>query len=155
MAAPNYNTINEDSPLIKSQQVGLSSVSSTAAESNEIPYAPSASVVRTVFGSDYENYTLTEKAASLITTNRRKRPVFSLILGTIFAMLVVTLSLCLLRGYGDYSNYKSTHDLPRRVNITAMVNGDYYYSSYSDYGYTTTTTSGYTATYTSAPTFTP
>ncbi|KAK9313629.1 hypothetical protein V1522DRAFT_430666 [Lipomyces starkeyi] len=154
MATPNYNTINEDSPLIKSQQA-LSSVSSTAAESSEIPYAPSASVVRTVFGSDYENYTITEKAASLITTNRRKRPVFSLILGTIFAMLVVTLSLCLLRGYDDYSHYRSNNDIPRRVNVTAMVNGDYYYSSYSDYGYTTTTTSDYTATYTSEPTFTP
>ncbi|KAK9324229.1 hypothetical protein V1517DRAFT_372221 [Lipomyces orientalis] len=142
----NYNTINEDSPLMSSQQV-RSSASSTAAESNEIPYAPSATVVRTVFGADYENLTLTEKAASLITTNRRKRPVFSLFLGTIFAMLVVTLSLCLLRGYDDYSHYRSANDTAPRVNVTAMVNGDYYYSS----SYSYTATSSALPTYTPAP----
>ncbi|KAK9237638.1 hypothetical protein V1525DRAFT_456539 [Lipomyces kononenkoae] len=146
MASSNYNTITEDSPLMTSQRATSSSASSSAESTNEIPYAPSVSVVRTVFGADYENYTLTEKAASLITTSRRKRPVFSLFLGTIFAVLVVTLALCLLRGYDDYSHYRSAHDIPRRVNITAMVNGDYY----SDY--TTTTTTTYT---TAAPTFTP
>ncbi|KAK9371294.1 hypothetical protein V1509DRAFT_607094 [Lipomyces kononenkoae] len=141
-SSQNYNTINEDSPLMSSQP-------SSSAESSEIPYEPSVSVVRTVFGADYENYTLAEKAASLITTSRRKRPVFSLFLGTIFAIVVVTLSLWLLRGYDDYSHYRMSHDLPPRVNVTAMVNGDYYYD------YTTTTTTTTTESYTSAaPTYT-
>ncbi|KAK9378334.1 uncharacterized protein V2V93DRAFT_361467 [Kockiozyma suomiensis] len=119
-----YQSISEQSPLTRP---------------SEIPSQNTPTVVRTVFGEEYENYSITEKAATLITTNRRKRPVFSLVLGAIFAIIVVTLSLSLIRGYSDYSYFRATHDIPRRVNVTEMVSGEYYYS-YSDYGYSSSTT---------------
>ncbi|KAK7207056.1 hypothetical protein BZA70DRAFT_264454 [Myxozyma melibiosi] len=121
-----YQSISEQSPLRANTQ-----------DSDEIPYHNTPTVVGTVFGEEYASYSMTEKAASLITTNRRKRPVFSLALGALFAIIVVTLSLSLIRGYSDYSAFRATHDIPRRVNVTEMVSGEYYYS-YSDYGYSST-----------------
>ncbi|KAK9447324.1 uncharacterized protein V1518DRAFT_429307 [Limtongia smithiae] len=151
--ASNYSSIpaSEATPL---------KAESSAASAADIPFSNPNRMVRTVFGSDYPSYPIHEKAATLITTNRHKRPVFSLVLGTVFAMLVVTLSLCLIRGYHTYSGFRATHDIPRRVNITAMVDGSYYYSSYSDYSYTTT--ESYTSSYSTfstiygpVPTYTP
>ncbi|KAK9462242.1 uncharacterized protein V1516DRAFT_685260 [Lipomyces oligophaga] len=148
MSAPNYSTINENTPL--SQQQEQQSNVSASASAADIPYSNPATVVTTVFGRDYPEYSMTEKAAVLITTNRRKRPIFSLFLGIIFALLVIILSLSLIRGYSDYSAFRATHDIPRRVNVTAMVNGEYYYSYASDYYYSTTsTTTAYDSSYTS------
>ncbi|KAK9467694.1 hypothetical protein V1512DRAFT_290059 [Lipomyces arxii] len=148
MTTPNYNTLKEDTPLIHSGLVVPSSASSVA----DIPNA-SSTFVHTVFGNEYANQTMTEKAAALITTNRRKRPVFSILLGVIFSILVVTLSLSLIRGYSDYSAFRATHDIPRRVNVTAMINGDYYYDYSSSYSYSTTTSTYTSTTFTSEPTF--
>ncbi|KAK9456713.1 hypothetical protein V1511DRAFT_486527 [Dipodascopsis uninucleata] len=141
-----YNAIpvDEQSPL-------KSDANSTSAMEDMIASSP---------GSVY-----LEKTAAVITTNRRKRPLYSLFLGVVFVIIVVSLGITLVRRYSTYSIYRQTHDIPRRVNVTEMYNGDYYrYTSFSPvypsptsldyeqlYGYSSFATSTTTATASTTP----
>lgn len=134
--AANYNSINEVTPLV---QNGIYSPSG-----NEIPTSVNPSDVDAVFG---DSRSFSEKAANLISINRHKRPLHSLILSSLLIAIILTLSLVLVRGYGDYQQYRAENDIPMRVNVT-----DPYYHHFSDDSYTSTASYSYYSTFSTSTT---
>ncbi|KAK9477894.1 hypothetical protein V1514DRAFT_343373 [Lipomyces japonicus] len=125
MSTSQYNAINDTSPLVsKDSYAGV--------EAQPLPLQPAESY------SSYSSYSLVEKVAVVVTTSRRRRPLWSLLLGALFCFIVLTLALSLVRGYSDYSAFRQVNDIPRRVNVTQIFYGEYYASTASFYAPTAT-----------------